>query len=250
MRSILTLAAAEAVGGDAKAILPVACALELIHTYSLIHDDLPAMDNDDLRRGKPTCHKVFGEAIAILTGDSLLTLAFELLTSPSLAAAITPKRQLEIIRRISQAAGNCGLIGGQVVDIESEGKRIDAPRLEYIHTHKTGSLIRVSVVAGGLAANCSEEQLNSLSHYGEKIGLAYQILDDILDVEGESLTLGKNAGSDMARRKATYPAMWGIKQAKSQAQDLITDAQQDLSPLGEKASRLKELAQFILQRKS
>ncbi len=250
VRSILALAATEAVGGDAKVVLPVACALELIHTYSLVHDDLPAMDDDDLRRGKPTCHKVFGEATAILTGDALLTMAFELLTSPSLALKITPIKQLEIIRRISQAVGSYGLIGGQVMDIESEGKQIDAPQLEYIHTHKTGCLIRVSVIAGGMAADCSEEHLNSLSHYGEKVGLAYQIMDDILDVEGESEEIGKNPGSDTALGKATYPAMWGIKQAKNQARDLISDTQQDLAPLGEQAYRLGELARFIVKRHS
>ena len=249
-RSILALAAAEAVGGKPETILPVAGALELIHTYSLIHDDLPAMDNDDLRRGKPTCHKVFGEAIAILAGDALLTLAFEWLTSPALAPLINPRQQLEIIRELSLAAGTCGLIGGQVVDMESEGQPIDAPQLEYIHTHKTGSLIRASVRLGGLAANCSPKQSQALSRYGEKVGLAYQIMDDILDVEGETSKLGKNTGGDTAVGKATYPAVWGIKQAKYQAQELIADAQADLAPLGAPAQRLKELAQFIIQRKS
>ncbi len=250
LRAILALAAAKAVGGCAETILPVAGALELIHTYSLIHDDLPAMDNDDLRRGKPTNHKVYSEAIAILTGDALLTLAFELLTGPSLTAVITPRRQLEIIRKLSLAAGSLGLIGGQVVDMESEGRTVDVPQLEYIHTHKTGALIRASVMLGGLAANCSPTQLAALSDYGEKVGLAYQIIDDILDVEGKSEKLGKNTGGDVSSGKATYPAVWGMKQAKSQARNLITTAQQDLTPLGEQAHQLKELAQFIGQRQS
>lgn len=250
LRPILALAAAEAVGGKAKAILPVACALELAHTYSLIHDDLPAMDNDDLRRGQPTSHRVFGEAMAILAGDALLTMVFELLSSPWLASVIKPERQLEIIRELSLAAGSCGLIGGQVVDIESAGKGVDAPRLEYIHTHKTGSLIRASVRLGGLAANCSNEQLQALSAYGERLGLAYQIVDDILDVEGESSSLGKNTGADVTAGKATYPAVWGMRQAKDQAQHLIAAAQAELTPLGESARRLRELAQFIIQRTS
>jgi geranylgeranyl diphosphate synthase type II len=250
LRPILALASAEAVGGKAEGTLPVACALELVHTYSLIHDDLPAMDNDDLRRGRPTSHKVFGEAMAILAGDALLTLAFELLTSPSLGSLMSPRQQVTIIRELSLAAGSCGLIGGQVVDIESEGKPVDAPQLEYIHTHKTGSLIRASVRAGGLAAGCSAEQLQALSGYGEKVGLAYQIIDDILDVEGESSTLGKNTGGDASAGKATYPSVWGMKQAKDQAQHLIADAQADLAPLGEQSRILKELARFILQRKS
>ncbi len=250
LRAILALASAYAVGGEPETILPIAAALELIRAYSLVHDYLPAMDNDDLRRGKPTNHKVYGEAIAVLAGDALLTLAFELLTSPALTTVIAPEQQLNIIRRLSQAAGSMGLIGGQVVDIESEGKQVDVPQLEYIHTHKTGTLIRASVMLGGLAANCSEKQLALLCDYGEKVGLAYQIIDDILDVEGESETLGKHTGADANAGKVTYPAVWGMKQAKSQARHLIAAARQDLEPLGEKSSRLKEIAQFIGRRKS
>jgi geranylgeranyl diphosphate synthase type II len=250
LRPILVLAAAEAVGGKAEGILPVACSLELVHTYSMIHDDLPAMDNDDLRRGQPTSHKVYGEAIAILAGDALLTMAFELLSSPALCLAIKPQQQLEIIRELALAAGSTGLIGGQVVDLESEGLQVDVPQLEYIHTHKTGRLIRASVRMGGLAVDCSTEQLQALSLYGEKVGLAYQVMDDILDVEGESAKLGKNTGVDANAGKATYPAVWGMKQAKEQAQYLIDTAQQELAPLGESADILKQIARFIIQRRS
>jgi geranylgeranyl diphosphate synthase type II len=250
LRPILAMAAAEAVGSRAENVLPVAGAVELVHTYSMIHDDLPAMDNDDLRRGQPTSHKVFGEAIAILAGDALLTMAFELLTDPSFTSAISYGQYLEIIGELALAAGSRGLIGGQVADIESEGKQVDFPLLEYIHTHKTGSLILASVKMGGLAANCSSSHLGALSAYGERVGLAYQIIDDILDVEGKSTELGKNTGGDVSLGKATYPALWGMKQAKEQAQNLITSAQQELSPLGESANRLREIAQFIISRNS
>ncbi len=250
LRPILTLASAESVGGNVKQILPIACALELIHTYSLIHDDLPVMDNDDLRRGKPTNHKVFGEAIAILAGDALLTAAFEALSVPEITDAIGSARQLKIINKLAKAAGSAGLIGGQVVDIQSQGKSLDIPELEYIHVHKTGKLILVSIISGAVAAGCSENQLAALSGYGEKLGLAYQIIDDILDVEGESAELGKNTGADSALHKATYPQVLGMKQAKIQAQLLISDAKADLKPLGDKARHLSEIADYILNRKN
>jgi len=258
LRPILALAACEAVGGDTTVLLPLACSLELIHTYSLIHDDLPAMDNDDYRRGQPANHKIFGEDMAILAGDALLTQAFSLLAKDS---GLPAGLQLQIIREVSKAAGSNGLIGGQVADIQAAGgeymsspkqgasPQVLAPLLEYIHTHKTGALFRVALKMGALSGGANEQQLAALTSYGEKVGLAFQIMDDILDVEGSEQEMGKPQGSDRANHKLTYPATWGMADAKQQAQNLIKHACQDLEIIGEKAKPLKALANFILQRR-
>ena len=209
IRPILMFAACEAVGGDINYAQPAACAMEMIHTYSLIHDDLPAMDNDDFRRGKPTNHKVYGEAISILAGDALLTQAFILLSSPFLALNIPHDRILAVINEIASCSGSRGMIGGQVADIESERKPdIDLPTVQYIHIHKTGALIKASVKSGGILGGASERELASLIRYGEAVGLAFQIVDDILDIEGNSAELGKDTGSDRSRGKATYPCCY------------------------------------------
>jgi len=250
IRPILSIAAFEAVGGKGDGILPFACALEMIHTYSLIHDDLPAIDNDDYRRGKPTCHKVFGEAIGILAGDALLTEAFKLLTNRQLHGGISRDECLilDIIHEVAQAAGIFGMIGGQVVDIESEGKEIDFPTLQYIHTHKTGALILVSVRVGVKLGSVNEEILNAFTRYGESIGLAFQIADDILNVEGKAVLLGKKTGSDLFKRKATYPSILGLEESRRRAKELVESAIEALHPFGPEADPLREIAHFIIVR--
>lgn len=250
LRPILTLAAAEAAGGKAEEALDVAAAIELIHTYSLIHDDLPAMDDDDYRRGKPTCHRVYGEAMAILAGDALLTHAFTLLANKGLASRMGPETLSLLIREIAKAAGSQGMVGGQAVDILSENKEIDLATLEYLHTHKTGALIQASIRAGALIAKAKEEELAALTRYGEKIGLAFQIVDDILDVEGKAEELGKSPGRNNKKNKATYPALLGLEEAKRRAEELVTEAQEALSPLGEKGKFLRTLASYILRRQA
>jgi geranylgeranyl diphosphate synthase type II len=221
----------------------------MIHTYSLIHDDLPAMDNDDLRRGRPTCHKAFGEAVAILAGDALLTQAFRVLAAD--APARNVERQVRVIREVATAAGTVGaLIGGQIVDIESEGKAVDSATLEYIHRSKTGAMICVSVVVGGIVAGASEAQLDSLRGYGERIGLAFQIADDILDVTSTSEQLGKTPGKDMAASKATYPAIHGIAASNARARELVEEAVQIIAGIGPETRILEELARFIIARNS
>jgi len=249
LRPALALAAGEALGGKAADILPLACAIEMIHTYSLIHDDLPAMDNDDLRRGRPTCHKAFGEAIAILAGDALLTLAFRVLASDALACG--PARQLRVIREIAAAAGTVdALIGGQAVDIESEGKRVDASTLEYIHRSKTGALICAAVVAGGIAGGGDDGQVDILRRFGQNIGLAFQIADDVLDVTATSEQLGKTAGKDQAALKATYPSLYGIAGSEARARALVDEAMTAMSGLGVDSAPLLEVARFIVARRS
>lgn len=250
MRPILALAASEALGADIKGLLPVASALELIHTYSLIHDDLPAMDDDDLRRGRPTCHKVFGEAVAILAGDGLLTMAFEVLSDPRNLKAIAPKTMLAIIREIAVASGAAGMVGGQAVDIESEGKDIDFPTLEYIHTRKTGALIRGSVRVGALYAKANEKRLKALTRYGELIGLAFQIADDILDITGKEEDLGKDIGSDIEKGKKTYPALIGIEESRKRAEEVVDKALSVLSIFDRKVDPLRGLARYIIDRVS
>jgi geranylgeranyl diphosphate synthase, type II len=250
LRPILALAACEAVGGKVMNILPIACALELIHTYSLIHDDLPSMDDDDLRRGKPTSHKVFGEAIAILAGDALLTEAFHLLTRSDLMRKVPPKRKLSAISLIAKAASSFGMIGGQAVDILSEGKKINTSLLEYIHSHKTGALISASVCAGAVVGGGSADQVKALKKYGEKLGLAFQVLDDLLDVEGETEKLGKAVRKDQAKGKATYPALFGKEKARMKAVSLVKEALLSLRSLNRRADPLREIAQYILQRKN
>lgn len=251
VRPILMLAACEAVGGEIAQAMPAACAMEMIHTYSLIHDDLPAMDDDDFRRGNPTNHKVFGEAIAILAGDALLTQAFILLSAPELLGSVSPERLLAATREIATCAGSFGMVGGQVVDMESEGKTdIDLPTVQYIHTHKTGALIKASVKAGAILGGADASQLAAITRYGEAAGLAFQIADDILDIEGTTEEIGKDAGSDQARGKATYPAVVGLADAKRRAVELMEIALAALDPLGAKAEPLREIARYIVSRKS
>jgi geranylgeranyl diphosphate synthase type II len=251
VRPILLLAACEAVGGDISHAMPAACAMEMIHTYSLIHDDLPAMDDDDFRRGNPTNHKVFGEAIAILAGDALLTEAFILLSNPALLKGADPRGMLQVIQEIAFCAGSQGMVGGQVVDMESEGKRdIDMATVQYIHTHKTGALIKAAVKAGAIIGRAEGKELEAMTRYGEAIGLAFQIADDILDIEGTTEEIGKDAGSDEARGKATYPAVVGIGEAKKRAAELVDMAMEALSCFDEKADPLREIARYVVYRKS
>jgi geranylgeranyl diphosphate synthase, type II len=251
VRPVLMLAACEAAGGLIAKAMPAACAMEMIHTYSLIHDDLPAMDDDDFRRGRPTSHKVFGEAIAILAGDGLLTEAFKLMSDPRFAADIAPAARLAVIHEIATCAGTFGMVGGQVVDMESEGQPdMDLPTVQYIHTHKTGALIKASVVAGALLGGADEKQLAAIRRYGEAAGLAFQIADDILDIEGTTEEIGKDAGSDQARGKATYPAVMGLAAAKQEAQAMMDEAMLALEPLGTAADPLREIARYIVERKN
>ena len=249
LRPVLVLAAAEAVGGAPEPLLPVAAALEMIHTYSLIHDDLPPMDDDDFRRGRPTSHRVFGEAVAILAGDALLTEAFGLLTGPECVSWHDPKWLLMAMQEIAAAAGSRGMVGGQTLDIVSEGQAVDAARLESVHRHKTGTLIRASVRAGALLAGASQVEIEAITAYGEAVGLAFQIADDILNVEGEAATTGKAVGSDAAKGKATYPAVHGLAEAKARAAALLAEALKALEPLGARADPLRGIARFIVERR-
>ncbi|NPV26223.1 MAG: polyprenyl synthetase family protein [Firmicutes bacterium] len=248
LRPTLTMAAAEALGHPSDLVLPTACALELIHTYSLIHDDLPAMDNDDYRRGRLTCHKVYGEAIAILAGDALLTLAFDLIARNAEYPGVRAADVLQIIREISTGAGTQGMIGGQVVDIQSENQPPEIKTLEYMHRHKTGALIRAAVRAGAILARASSVQLVALTRYAEEFGLAFQITDDILDLTGDMAVLGKPVGSDVRNQKATYPALFGVDQSRQMAQDCISRALNSLTIFDERADFLRDLAIFILER--
>jgi len=247
LRPVLTLAAAEAVGGDLATAVNTACAIECIHTYSLIHDDLPALDDDDLRRGRPTCHREYGEAMAILAGDALLTSAFQIIA----ASAVSDSAALiRVIDEVAAGAGHNGMIGGQVCDIESEGKAISYPELEYIHTHKTGRLILASVRCGAILGGASEAELAALTLYGEATGLAFQVVDDILDVEGEAKEMGKAVGGDAERGKATYPSLLGMNESKARADELVAAAIKALNSFGEKAEPLRSIASFITSRKS
>ena len=247
IRPILCLETARIFKGDVSAPHYPACAIEFIHTYSLIHDDLPALDNDDLRRGKPTCHKKFGEAIAILAGDALLTLAFE-----SIGATPVPaERRVAILTEVATSAGTVnGMVGGQVADIEAEGKRVEPQMLEYIHRSKTAALIRASIAAGALCAGASDDDVARLRRFGETIGWAFQVTDDILDVEESSAALGKTAGKDIAQEKATYPAVYGLERSHAIANDLATKAIAELAPFGERALRLREIAEFLVLRRT
>jgi len=249
LRPVLVAAGAEAVGGSLDAVMPAACAVEMIHTYSLIHDDLPAMDNDDFRRGVPTNHKVFGEAIAILAGDALLTLAFRLL-GDSVAAGADAQRLREVFIEVADAAGSAGMVGGQVADIECEGRPADAALVDYIHTHKTAALIRASIRSGAILAGATPEELKALGVAGDDLGLAFQIMDDILDITATSEELGKTAGKDQAQQKATYPAVHGIETSRRRAQALIADAHAALEPFGPRALPLRALGTFIIERKA
>jgi len=249
LRPILCLAATEVVGGKKETALPVACALEMIHTYSLIHDDLPAMDNDDFRRGKPTNHRVFGEAMAILAGDGLLTEAFYLLTYPDLLEKIPPAQLVWISHLIAQAAGFRGMVSGQVMDLEATGKEIGLEELKAIHDHKTGALIRVAVESGAIIGGGNRTEVEALKEYGTQIGLAFQIVDDVLDIEGNPEDMGKNIGSDEPQQKATYPKLVGLNEAKEMAQTCIKRGIHALKPFGERAMPLKALAQYIIERR-
>jgi geranylgeranyl diphosphate synthase type II len=247
IRPILCIEAAQAVRDSIDGVITAACALELIHTYSLIHDDLPALDNDDFRRGKPTNHKVFGEAMAILAGDALLTLAFQVLAG----LPIEGTARARLVRELSTAAGTAGgMIGGQVADLEGEGKTPTAALLESIHRAKTGALLRASLRMGAIYAGASDEQYSALSCYGEHIGLAFQIVDDILDVEESSEALGKTAGKDAQQQKITFPAVYGLEVSRRMAQEECAHAHQALNLFGSRAARLHELADLIVQRKS
>ena len=248
LRPVLVIASAEAVGGNRQNILPFAVAAEYIHTYTLIHDDLPALDNDDLRRGKPTNHKVFGEAIAVLAGDALLTQAFYLMTHSGLMSTIPPERLLRAAHDMTDAIGTSGMIGGQVVDIESEGKPIDAETLEYIHIHKTGCLIKACIRAGAILSQANTDQLEALSNYGEQIGLAFQIVDDILDITADESLLGKDIGSDVEKGKATYPALYGLDKSKRKAEKLVEEGIAHLEIFDNRAEPLREIGRFFLQR--
>lgn len=250
IRPILVIAAAEAVGSNMEKVMPVALAIEMIHTYSLIHDDLPAMDNDDLRRGKPTNHKVFGEATAILAGDGLLTMAFTILSDRKLwDNDISSEKILRIIHEIGIAAGPAGMVGGQQIDIESEGKELELTALEGLHRRKTGALIKVSVMAGGIAGKASEQELMSLTEYGEKIGLAFQICDDIIDVVGDIEETGKLTGKDKVQHKNTYPGLMGMEKSKILKQELLSSAIAAIDGFDEKADPLRWIASFIVTRK-
>jgi geranylgeranyl diphosphate synthase type II len=227
--------------------MPTACALEMIHTMSLIHDDLPAMDNDDYRRGKLTNHKVYGEDIAILAGDGLLAYAFEYVAAQT--QDVPPQKVLQVIARLAKAVGASGLVGGQVVDLESEGNSdIQEETLTFIHTHKTGALLEACVVCGGILAGATDGELERLSRYAQNIGLAFQIVDDILDITATQEELGKTAGKDLVAQKATYPSLWGLEASKAKAQNLVDAASSELEPFGERAQALVGIANFITTR--
>ncbi len=251
LRPILTIASCELLGGKMAMAMPAAGAMEMIHTMSLIHDDLPAMDNDDYRRGQLTNHKVYGEDIAILAGDGLLAYAFEYLVTGSQQAAVPADRVLAAVAHLSKAAGAAGLVGGQVVDLASEGQAdVTLETLNYIHAHKTGALLESAVVCGGIVAGGSPADLHRLSQYAQNIGLAFQIIDDILDITATSEELGKSAGKDVQAAKATYPKLLGIEESQRQATALVTTAQEVLSVYGEAAQPLQALADFITTRRN
>ncbi len=245
MRPAVCLAAAEACGGSEKDAMPLACAVECIHTYSLIHDDLPAMDNDDFRRGKPTNHKVFGEGIAVLAGDALLTQAFEIAAKSRGWARYSHQ---DVILEIAKASGSLQLIAGQVADLEAEGKKISASQLKYIHERKTSALLCCSVRLGGMSANCTPAQLKALTDFGYNVGLAFQIIDDILDITQTSDQLGKTAGKDTAAQKATYPSVVGLEKSRALAARLTERAFAALKSFKREPVALKALAEYLLRR--
>ena len=246
VRPILAIASYEAVGGKSDNIIPVAASIELIHTYSLIHDDLPAMDNDDFRRNRPTAHKVFGEATAILAGDALLTDAFHLISG----SGVKPEKLIRVIHELSRASGPEGMVGGQTADIIFESKKAKKEDISYIHTHKTGALIRASVRIGAIIADSPPGRLSSLTRYAEKTGLAFQVIDDILDITGTKEELGKPTGSDHAKGKNTYPSVFGLKKSEKIAEQLIKESVQALDDFDSKADPLREIAKYILSRRN
>ncbi|MBD2296141.1 polyprenyl synthetase family protein [Anabaena sphaerica FACHB-251] len=248
VRPILCLATSEMIGGTIEIAMPTACAVEMIHTMSLIHDDLPAMDNDDYRRGKLTNHKVYGEDIAILAGDGLLALAFEFVATQT-PQNVPSERTLQVIARLGKALGAAGLVGGQVVDLESEGKSdTSLETLNFIHNHKTAALLEACVVCGGIIAGASTEDVQKLTRYSQNIGLAFQIIDDILDITATQEQLGKTAGKDLKAEKVTYPSLWGIEQSRAKAQQLVEEACVELASYGDKATPLQAIAHYIVSR--
>jgi geranylgeranyl diphosphate synthase type II len=249
IRPILCMAAAEAAGGNAENAIPAACALEMIHTYSLIHDDLPAMDNDALRRGKPTCHMAFDEATAILAGDALLTLAFQTLSSIELSSAGQAEMWLRVIQLISHAAGHCGMIQGQMIDIASEGNRLTLAELKFMHRLKTGALIEASLCGGAVLGGLNSKRIKMLESYAQNIGLAFQVIDDILNVEGDPEMMGKAVGTDKLRNKSTYPSLLGLEESKKFAKDLVENALQALESFDKKAEPLRAIANYVINRK-
>lgn len=249
IRPILCIASAEAVGGTSDDVMPVACAFEMIHTYSLIHDDLPAMDDDELRRGKPTNHMVYGEAIAILAGDGLLTEAFRVMASPELIARAGAERFRRVLEVVASAAGAKGMVLGQALDIRAEGKKIETSHMKIIHEHKTGALLRASVAAGAILGRGSDEQIDQIDKYGKYIGLAFQISDDILDIEGSTEELGKQTGVDAERGKNTYPSNYGMENAKTMLKEITANAVEAISGFDTKADILRQIAFYIMERK-
>lgn len=246
VRPILILASGESLSGDRDVLLHLGAGIEMMHTYSLIHDDLPALDNDDLRRGVPTCHKVFGEALAILAGDALMTRCYQVLAD---LPGLPDTARMEIIREVATATGTVnGMIGGQVVDLASEGKEVEARVLEYIHYSKTGALLKACVRCGAIASGANDEEMQSLTEFGSKIGLVFQIVDDILDVTSSSEVLGKTAGKDEKVKKATYPALYGIDASREKARELMSSALEDIRDFDEKAEPLRSLARFVVNR--
>ena len=249
IRPVLCVAAAEAAGGNPEDALPAACALEMVHTYSLIHDDLPAMDDDALRRGKPTCHMAFDEATAILAGDALLTLAFQTLASIELSNAEQAAKWLRVIRLISYAAGYCGMIQGQMLDITSEGRQLTLAELKSLHRLKTGALIEASISSGAVLGGLNSNRISMLESYAQNIGLAFQVTDDILNVEGDPEIMGKAVGTDKLRNKSTYPSLLGLKKSKDFAGKLVENALQALESFDQKAEPLRAIAKYIVERK-
>jgi geranylgeranyl diphosphate synthase type II len=245
LRPVLTLAAAEACGGACDDAIAAACAVECIHTYSLIHDDLPCMDDDDLRRGRPTSHKVFGEGIAVLAGDALLTIAFEILAH---AKATSRYPMASIIRELAHAAGSRWLIGGQVADLEGEGRKLAGAELKYIHRCKTAALLTTSIRLGAMSANATPARFAALTDFGQSLGLAFQVIDDILDVTQTTEKLGKTAGKDVKATKATYPAIFGLDRSRAEARRLTAAAHAALKPFGAKAATLRAIADYLLAR--
>ena len=247
LRPLITLEACKIVGGNEEDAIPFAIAIEMIHTYSLIHDDLPALDNDDLRRGRPTNHKVYGEAMAILAGDALLNYAFEIMLSNSINKKDANK-YLKAINEIAKSSGTYGMIGGQVVDIESEGKTIDKDKLDFIHMNKTAAIIIGCMRAGAIIGGANEKELENITNYARNIGLGFQIVDDILDIIGDESKLGKNIGSDLEKNKSTYPSLFGLDESKKLAKELIEEAKTSISIFNEKDEFLKGLAEYIVDR--
>ena len=246
LRPTLCLATCEMLGAPATLAMPAACALEMVHTMSLIHDDLPAMDNDDYRRGKLTNHKIYGEDVAVLAGDGLLAYAFEHIAIHT--KDVPPQQVLRVVADLGRAVGAAGLVGGQVIDLASEGKAIDESTLTYIHMHKTAALLEVSVTSGAILAGAEQPVVEKLKRYAQRIGLAFQIVDDVLDITSTSETLGKSVGKDVAAQKATYPSLWGLEASQRKADELISQAIAELEEFGEAARPLVAIAQYIVAR--